>query len=93
MAMTPRYHDADLEDKLEDQEEPCLRFPTEAVRALGRKTATSYKFPCAHVEPSTRAGDDVMHAFDIVSRRMEDLARELDCLPGTGGDEDPPRAA
>ncbi len=88
MATTPRYHPADLEE----QDEHRLRFPTEAVRALGRKES-GYRFPDRFPDPRTKHdhADDVLHAFDTMSRRMEDLARELNCLPDS--DDDPPRAA
>lgn len=60
------------------------------------------------IKPAPRAGDrprpkdvlgqvpstaEVLKAFDAVSRRMENLARSLDCLGYFDDDDDGPRAA
>jgi hypothetical protein len=56
-------------------------------------------FP-THVQVQRRPGakrgatDEVFAAFEAVSRKMEDLARELDCFGFfDDGDDDRPRAA
>ena len=51
-------------------------------------------FPRSEPRPVGDTGNDVLAAFDTVSRRMDDLARALDCLGFfDDGDDDRPRAA
>ncbi len=53
----------------------------------------SFPFPGAGASEMPTDVEDVLKAADDVCRRMEVLARELDCFgPGTGDDEGP-RAA
>ena len=44
-------------------------------------------------DPDILAGADVFRAIDDVSRKMEDLARALDCFGYFDDDDDRPRAA
>ena len=58
----------------------------------------SLKFPIEHARGSLDVNDqhgnaeDVLDALENVSRRIDDLARELNCL-GWFDDDDRPRAA
>lgn len=68
---------------------PRLYYRDADVAQLDRGTAA---IPFPHIRLATPTGE-VFGALDAVSRRMEDLARELDCLGFFDDDEDRPRAA
>ena len=63
-----------------DASESTLRFPVEAVRS---DDAADHRLG---------SPDDVLQSLENVSRRIDDLARELNCL-GWFDDDDRPRAA
>jgi len=63
-----------------DTNMPPLRFPVELARQGSQ----------ARGELS---GEDALMALENVSRRIDDLARELNCLGWFGDDDDEPRAA
>ena len=48
--------------------------------------------PFPHIRLAATYATDIFEALEAVSRRMEDLAREFDCL-GYFDDDDGPRAA
>ncbi len=66
-----------------ESSQPTLRFPVERARASEHHA----------VESSDRAGEDVLAALENVSRRIDDLARELNCLGWFDDNDDSPRAA
>lgn len=53
----------------------------------------SFPFPGAMSNDVPGDVDDVLKVADDVCRRMEFLARELDCLGPSSGDDEGPRAA
>ena len=69
-----------------------IPFPPQRATTVGEISEQQQR------RPDRAAGDagpvmDVFAAFDAVSRRMEDLARELGCLGYFYDDDDRPRAA
>lgn len=58
-----------------------FRFPVEIARSHSENNQT-----CGNTE-------DVLEALENVSRRIDDLARELNCLGWFDDDDDRPRAA
>jgi hypothetical protein len=68
---------------------PTLHYRDAAETGLNR-SRTVIPFP--HIRLATPTGE-VFGALDVVSRRMEDLARELGCLGFFEDDDDRPRAA
>lgn len=74
-------HDHDSSDQV-----PTLRFPVETVR--NAEPAHN------HYQPDVELGtEDVLAALENVSRRIDDLAKELNCLGWFDNDDDRPRAA
>jgi hypothetical protein len=71
-----------------------LPFPVEAARKSKRAQRHGPRFGITlgqeHLDDSI---DDVLSAFDSVSRRITDLARELKCLGYFDDHEHGPRAA
>lgn len=71
------------QSRIVDQSETpqdTFRFPVEVARSQSNINST-----CSNTE-------DVLEALENVSRRIDDLARELNCL-GWFDDDDRPRAA
>jgi hypothetical protein len=61
-----------------------------------RRPETPIPFPPLSgklANPAADAANQAMAALDSFSRRIEDLARELDCLGYFDDDDDRPRAA
>lgn len=77
---------------------PRLRYRNaEDGGPTGEQTRTAIPFPKMSLTSTGSpidAASEVFDAFEEVSRRMEDLARELGCLGFFDGDDDDrPRAA
>lgn len=68
----------------DDEDAIPLRFPVEQARQAAN--------PSRSTQPTD---EEVFNAIENVSRRIEDLARELNCLGyfDDDGDDGPPRAA
>jgi hypothetical protein len=60
-----------------------LRFPVELAAIKGSRSGRG----------SAPAGDEALAIIEGMSRRMEDLARSLDCLGYFDDPDDKPRAA
>lgn len=84
----PRMH-IDHDHESSDQV-PTLRFPVETVR--NAKPAHSHDQPDRELGTED-ATEDVLVALENVSRRIDDLAKELNCLGWFDNDDDRPRAA
>lgn len=72
--------------------------PTGLRTSAATRPATdedALRFPVELARELPRSTDDLFTAFDVMSRRINDLARELHCLGhfDTDDDDDRPRAA
>lgn len=66
-----------------------LRFPTDAVRTINDARTASMRVSSAPSPASGRGSTrDVMNALCDVTRRANDLSRDLDVLGHLGGDDD-----
>jgi hypothetical protein len=66
---------------------------SEELQVLDTDSAASLPFPPLEINSSRIDVESVLRAADEASRRMEVLARELDCLGLFDKDDDGPRAA
>lgn len=72
-----------------DEDEP-IPFPVEQAR---HRTLSPHERRTLRMAGLPASADDVLDALDTMSRRIDDLARELDVLGYYDPDDDGPRAA
>lgn len=72
-----------------DQDEP-IPFPVEQAR---HRTLSPHDRRALEMAGLPTSAEDVLAALDTMSRRIDDLARELNVMGHFDGDDDGPRAA
>ena len=77
------------------QEEPSLPEPLAFTGSEDNpsSSAPDAPHPASDFGPLPESADRIFDALDNMSRRLEDLARELNCLGYFDDDDDGPRAA